>query len=224
MVTLLVAGGEFETVAHSTETVRAIGLLDNIDQRRTVAASLAASCDVLVMALSDELSRLDDEALSLGIETLAGIGTPILLLLGDESPNELTRAAEWLRRHVRGVLSFDADDREVVAAVRAVRGGLVVIEPRMAESLVSASAAQRRRGPSASQATREPGSSLPLSAREREVLALLAEGHATKHIAFRLGISAHTVKAHVESIFEKFGATTRAEAVAIGVRRGAVLL
>jgi DNA-binding CsgD family transcriptional regulator len=63
-----------------------------------------------------------------------------------------------------------------------------------------------------------------LTVREREVLGLLAVGHATKTIARELGISAHTVKAHVESIFAKLGATTRAEAVAIGVRRGAVML
>jgi DNA-binding CsgD family transcriptional regulator len=56
------------------------------------------------------------------------------------------------------------------------------------------------------------------------VLALLAEGQGNKQIAGRLRISEHTVKFHVASVFEKLGAGTRAEAVAIGVRRGVVML
>ena len=56
------------------------------------------------------------------------------------------------------------------------------------------------------------------------MLGLLAEGLANKQIAGRLGISEHTVKFHVASVFEKLGAGTRAEAVAIGVRRGVVML
>jgi DNA-binding NarL/FixJ family response regulator len=64
----------------------------------------------------------------------------------------------------------------------------------------------------------------PLSAREREVLALLAEGLGNKAIAARLGISSHTVKFHVAAILDKLGAGTRAEAVTVGVRRGLLLI
>lgn len=64
----------------------------------------------------------------------------------------------------------------------------------------------------------------PLTDREAEVLQLLARGMANKQIALELGISEHTVKFHISSIYTKLGAGNRTEAVRLGVRRGLVLL
>ena len=63
-----------------------------------------------------------------------------------------------------------------------------------------------------------------LTNREREILALLADGLGNKQIAARLGVSPNTVKTHLELLFEKIGVRSRAEAVAVGVRRGMLLL
>ena len=63
-----------------------------------------------------------------------------------------------------------------------------------------------------------------LTAREREVLGLLAEGASNKAIARRLGISAHTVKFHVAGIFDKLDASGRTDAVAYAMRRGVLNL
>jgi DNA-binding CsgD family transcriptional regulator len=63
-----------------------------------------------------------------------------------------------------------------------------------------------------------------LSAREREILALLADGLGNKQIAARLGISTNTVKTHLELLFEKFNVSSRAEAVTMGVKRGLLLI
>jgi DNA-binding CsgD family transcriptional regulator len=63
-----------------------------------------------------------------------------------------------------------------------------------------------------------------LTNREREILALLADGLGNKQIAARLGISTNTVKTHLELLFEKIGVSSRAEAVAVGARRGLLLL
>lgn len=63
-----------------------------------------------------------------------------------------------------------------------------------------------------------------LTNREREILALLADGLANKQIAARLGISKNTVKTHLELLFDKLDVSSRAEAVATGVRRGLLLL
>jgi len=63
-----------------------------------------------------------------------------------------------------------------------------------------------------------------LTNREREILALLADGLANKQIAARLGISKNTVKTHIELLFDKLAVSSRAEAVATGVRRGLLLL
>ena len=64
----------------------------------------------------------------------------------------------------------------------------------------------------------------PLTPREIEVLRLLADGLANKEIAGKLNISDHTAKFHVAAILEKMNAASRAEAVAIGMRTGLILL
>ena len=72
--------------------------------------------------------------------------------------------------------------------------------------------------------TGEAAKETVLSNREREILALLADGLVNKQIAARLGISTNTVKTHLELLFDKLGVATRAEAVATGVKRGLLLL
>jgi len=62
----------------------------------------------------------------------------------------------------------------------------------------------------------------PLSKRESEILQKVAYGSTTKQVARELGISPHTVKTHLERIFEKLGANDRAQAVAIALRQGLV--
>ncbi len=75
-----------------------------------------------------------------------------------------------------------------------------------------------------------PGSPAPadgeatLTARELEVLALMAEGASNKMIARRLGISVHTAKFHVGSLLDKLDATSRTDAVAHAVRLGVIYL
>lgn len=71
---------------------------------------------------------------------------------------------------------------------------------------------------------RDSISGIALTTREREILALLADGLGNKQIAARLGISANTVKTHLELLFDKLGVSSRAEAVATGVKRGLLML
>jgi DNA-binding CsgD family transcriptional regulator len=73
-------------------------------------------------------------------------------------------------------------------------------------------------------ATTEPEPNIALTARELEVLALLAEGASNKLIARRLGISAHTAKYHVASLLEKLDAVSRTDAVAHAARIGVLHL
>jgi len=63
-----------------------------------------------------------------------------------------------------------------------------------------------------------------LTPRELEVLEVLAEGLSNRAIALRLGISEHTVKFHISSVFAKLGAENRTDAVRRGVRRGLITL
>jgi len=78
--------------------------------------------------------------------------------------------------------------------------------------------------PSAIKSPINPHTPRELTAREIEVLAMLAEGLGNKIIAARLGISSHTAKYHVASILAKLGAGSRTEAVTIGMRRGLVTI
>lgn len=103
-----------------------------------------------------------------------------------------------------GVLPNDAGPAQLDAALRAVAAGLIV---RLATAPRPGFAALPE----------EPTAAL--TPREVEVLTALAEGLGNKAVARRLGISPHTVKFHIESVFRKLGAGTRAEAVAKGLRR-----
>jgi len=114
---------------------------------------------------------------------------------------------------VRAVLARDATPDAILAAVEAVAGGLAVIEPGELEPLLAASAPVPASAASAA-----------LTARELDVLRLVAEGDANKEIAWKLGISEHTAKFHVASILGKLNAGSRTEAVTIGIRRGLVLI
>ncbi len=100
-------------------------------------------------------------------------------------------------------------------ALETAAAGLVVIHPAAVDSMAPPVAA-------ASQRLAELVE--PLTPRENEVLQMLAGGLANKEIAARLAISEHTVKFHVASILGKLGAGSRTEAVALGIRRGIVLL
>lgn len=128
-----------------------------------------------------------------------------------------------------GVLPAWASAREIQAAVGAVAEGLIVLHPEVAELLPSplGFGEEPPIDAGASEAQGKDSRASPghvLSPRESEILNLLAAGLGNKEIAWRLKISEHTVKFHVTSIFNKLNASGRAEAVAIGVRRGLIVL
>ncbi|MCC6704763.1 MAG: response regulator transcription factor [Thermomicrobiales bacterium] len=107
-----------------------------------------------------------------------------------------------------GYLPGDIDGAGLAAAVRAVAQGLTVIAPGLLSSI------------NASTPELDPHDAGLLTPREREVLALIAEGLPNKGIARELGISEHTAKFHVGSVLGKLGASSRAEAVTLATRRG----
>jgi two-component system nitrate/nitrite response regulator NarL len=102
------------------------------------------------------------------------------------------------------LLPADASATQIDAALRAVAAGLTVRAPLR----------QRQNfGPLPEEAP------VLLTPREIEVLTALGNGLSNKETARHLGISPHTVKFHIESLFRKLGASSRAEAVAKGLKR-----
>ncbi|HEY1184784.1 MAG TPA: response regulator transcription factor [Bryobacteraceae bacterium] len=136
---------------------------------------------------------------------------PAIVLLSSEAQPAFTHEA--FKLGVRAVLARDASPGAILAAVEAAAGGLAVIEPGELEPLLAASVPAPVSIAAAA-----------LTARELDVLRLVAEGDANKEIAWKLGISEHTAKFHVASILGKLSAGSRTEAVTIGIRRGLVLI
>ena len=101
-----------------------------------------------------------------------------------------------------------------IASVLANIDGLELVGKQEADALVVSEA----------KVAPEPDAVTALTARELEVLALLAEGASNKLIARRLGISAHTAKYHVASLLEKLDAVSRTDAVAHAARIGVLHL
>jgi DNA-binding NarL/FixJ family response regulator len=135
---------------------------------------------------------------------LSDSSTTATLLLSDDQLNirELNRSYR-----VWGILPTDASAEELSAAVHALSQGLIVGTSTLLFETES-----------------EPLSHGPLTEREAEVLGLLAKGLANKQIAVALGISEHTVKFHVSSIYTKLNVTNRTEAVREGLRGGWIAL
>ena len=134
------------------------------------------------------------------------MSTPIIVLMPDD-----THTVEAWSAGARGILPREIDVARLVAAATAVSTGMVVLDPGMAPPLVE-------RGPIPF--VREE----TLTPRELQVLQLLSEGLTNKAIAFRLDISEHTVKFHVNSILGKLSAQSRTEAVVNATRLGLILL
>ena len=117
-----------------------------------------------------------------------------------------------VRAGARGILPADVDAELLGKALEAVSQGLVVLHPREAR------VGQAWRAADSLEAVES------LTARERQVLQMLARGLGNKEIAARLKISEHTAKFHVASILGKLGASTRTEAISVAIRRGLILL
>jgi DNA-binding NarL/FixJ family response regulator len=150
-------------------------------------------------------------------EAAADLRPDVILwqLTADQEPSLIARyptvlltsnaAAGLLKAGARGVLPLEATREQIRIAIEAAVSGLAVFTPRQWNQPADHAAAH-------------------LTARETEVLRMIADGLANKEIAWKLGISEHTVKFHVSALLGKLGAASRAEAVSSGIKHGAIML
>jgi DNA-binding NarL/FixJ family response regulator len=183
------------------ERIEVVGLAH--DGREALALAERRKPDVVLLDLN--MPEVD------GLEACARLregddGPEVLMLTVSEEEPDLYAA---LRVGAAGYLTKDVPPAELIEAVLAVARG----EPRIAPAMASRMLADMGRGEA------PPEDPLArLSDREREVLALLAEGLRNREIADRLVISEPTVKTHVRHVLEKLRIRNRAEAAAFAAR------
>lgn len=176
-----------------------------------VAVEAMLSADPEIVVLADENKAADVHILTpaafsrrAGLSSTNGPALGGVLVLGVEG---LDLQHLWSLSAAWGVLPVDVAPERLCAAVRAVAAGLVVGDARLLEN---AAGIVKNHG--------------PLTEREVQVLGLLSTGLANKQVAAQLGISEHTVKFHVSSIYTKLNVGNRAEAVREGLRGGWIAL
>ncbi len=128
-------------------------------------------------------------------------GSPIVVFTSDGGARLLSEA---LKAGVKGYVRKDSPPDDLVRAIEAARTGEFYVDPSLSSTLVL-----------------DEGDRT-LSARQREILQMLADGMQTDAVAERLGLSTETVRTHTKRILAKLEASTRTQAVAIGIRHGLI--
>ncbi|WP_443071202.1 response regulator [Streptomyces sp. NBC_01476] len=151
-------------------------------------------------------------------------GTQVVVLTTFEDDDSLFPA---LRAGARGYLTKDAGGEEIARAIAEVTAGRAGLSPAVQSRVLDAWAAAGPGGPTGREGAggdggRRARGELPdgLTAREAEVLALVAEGLSNTEIAARLHVSMATVKTHINNLFAKTGVRDRAQAVGYAYRHG----
>lgn len=129
------------------------------------------------------------------------LGAPIVVFTADGGARLLSEA---LKAGVKGYVRKDSPSADLIRAIEAARGGEFYVDPGLSSTIVL-----------------EEGDRT-LSARQRQILQMLADGMRTDHVAKDLGLSTETVRTHTKRILAKLEASTRTQAVAIGIRYGLI--
>ena len=187
-------------------------MLGNADgtEVRVVGETSSLADPSSALSEADVVLLADEELLEEASIAMAEDGTQALVLVSEEEHVVSRLRAMQLRGW--GVVPPDAPPEELAAAVVAAAQGLIVLPKPLTERLLQEPA------PSVEELSEA------LTAREREVLDLLARGLKNAEIAGELHISEHTVKFHVSSLYAKLGVNNRAEAVSRGARHGLISL
>jgi DNA-binding NarL/FixJ family response regulator len=199
----------------TTESIRVAVIARDRLSRAGVVALLGAFDDLIVDELDvDDFLPSRIRVLHPDVILCDGDAAGDLRLLDGPSVvllDDATLAGETLAAGARGILLRDASPRRIRAALLAASEGTIVIDDALARAVL-----QQVR----------PAHDLVerLTARELEVMQLLASGQTNKEIAQRMGVTEHTVKFHVNSILGKLGVATRTEAVVHAARLGIVML
>jgi two-component system nitrate/nitrite response regulator NarL len=201
---------------HEPETVAVAIVSADPLVRVALAASVRVQAELEVV---EDVAAADVVVWDPGLDSgsaryreLRDFGVPVAALV--TAPEQVSAA---LAEGAQAVLARDVTPAALAAALLAIHRGLSVLD-----STGRALLAHEPVEPDAARGPAEAGAEL--TARELEVLQLLAAGLSNKAIARRLAISEHTAKFHVNSILGKLGASSRTEAVVAAARKALVIL
>jgi DNA-binding NarL/FixJ family response regulator len=211
-----------DTIVNGVELIRVTIVSPNHALRVGLREMLNDRPDITVVGDANNLESINEKETevlvlaSVSMVQFTKVHTESLgLLVLTDDPQDAyglfdSKARAW------GVVSASATGDELAAAVRAVGEGLWVGAPALVRGLMRSVGDGNSSG--------EEPLIEPLTAREREVLQWIAEGLANKQIAVRLGISEHTVKFHLSSLYAKLNVASRTEAVKRGLGLGLISL
>ncbi len=194
---LLEGGGKYRVVGEAGDGIQAIEMVATVHP------------DFVVMDLA--MPGLDGIA---AISRIAGTdGAPLFVALSSHDETQLVRDA--LHAGAAAFVLKENAFRELLLALERIGSGHRYLSPKLEDLLIRGFLdADERDGPS---------EAAGLSSREREIVALLCAGKATKEIAFDLGLSPKTVDVHRKNIFEKLGVSSTVELVKYAIKTGLVL-
>ncbi|MET3722740.1 response regulator [Sphingomonas trueperi] len=203
--------------------IRVLVVDDHVLLRQGIAGILASEADIALVAEAANGAeaveifarvRPDVTLMDLQMPVLSGIeaiqrirsGAPqARIIVLTTYPGDV-QAVKALKAGASGYLLKSSLIDELLRAIRAVHGGRRYIPADVAQEIALHAAEE------------------PLSAREVDILALVAAGKANKIVAHELSVSEQTVKAHLRTIFQKLGVNDRTQAVTTALRRGIITL
>ena len=161
------------------------------------AASLGEPPDVIVI----DPWRVGVDVSEIVSRLQGEVDAPIVIFTSDGGARLLSEA---LKAGVKGYVRKDSPSEDLVRAIDAARAGEFYVDPGLSSTIVLDEGERT------------------LSARQREILQMLADGMQTEAVAKKLGLSTETVRTHTKRILAKLEASTRTQAVAIGIRHGLI--
>jgi DNA-binding NarL/FixJ family response regulator len=205
----LIMRAGLESIIRTNPTIEVVGNASGSATLMQGIEELQPDVVLLEWISSDDTAMLENE-----LAFVTEPNAPAVVLLADNFDKDW--ATDALNKGVRVLIPRSATANEITASVVAAAAGLLVLHPDFAEDLFPRNESATRTLPSSPMQALTP--------REIEVLGMLALGLGNKTIAKRLGISEHTVKFHISSIFQKLNASSRTEAVTLGARLGLIML